>query len=241
MHDEGVNLRVASVVVVTVLGFGAMAGCHRSGNAKPTIEPSAAPSPSVTRTLVGPGCAGYLKKYASGPGSPDKLAKQTLASAIESHPQLTMLAKAISGKLNSRVDLTHELDGGEFTIFAPTDSAFAQLPKQTLAALADSTSTNALTDLLLFHLVVGERKPAQVIGTLDTRGGEKLVVAGEGDRIRVDDQANVVCGGIQAANATIYLIDAVLMPPSTPPSAGTATESPGVAPTPTPTGAASPS
>jgi uncharacterized surface protein with fasciclin (FAS1) repeats len=200
-------LAVALVAVV-------LAGCEPSGRAEPTIEPSAPPPPSVTNTLAGPGCAAYLKKYAEGPASPDELADKSLASAIESHPQLTTLADAISGGLNPRVNLTRELDGGEFTAFAPTDEAFAKLPKETLAALEAPKSSEALTDLLLFHLVVGERNPGSLAGTLETRGGAELKVTSEGDRIRVGGQANVVCGGIQAANATLYLIDTVLVPPN---------------------------
>lgn len=207
------NTRVGVWVASAVLVSGALAGCENIGRHKPPIEPSAPPSPSVTQTLVGPGCTSYLKKHPSGPGSPQQLAKQSLASAIADHPQLTTLARAVSGKLNPRVNLTRELDGGDFTIFAPTDDAFAALPKKTLTALAGPESAGALTDLLMFHLAVGEKRPTEIVGTLDTRGGAQLTVTGEGDRLRVGDQANVICGGIQAANATIYLIDTVLIPP----------------------------
>jgi uncharacterized surface protein with fasciclin (FAS1) repeats len=189
-----------------------LAGCEPTAKPEPTIEPSAPTSPSVLRSLVGPGCASYVKAHPTGPGSPSDLAERNLASALAVHPQLKEFSRAMTGKLNERVNLTDELDGGEFTVFAPTDAAFAKLPDTAVRSLSAAKSVEALTDLLMFHLVVGERKPSAVIGELETRSGEKLAVAGHGDRIRVGDQANVVCGGIQTANATVYLIDTVLMP-----------------------------
>lgn len=201
---------VAVVVVVAV----ALAGCEPSGNAEPTIEPSAPTSPSVLQSLVGPGCAAYLTRHGTGPGSPEDLADKSAATAISAHPQLTKFAEAITGTLNKRVNLTDELNGGEYTVFAPTDEAFGKLPDRTLRTLAAATSVDPLTELLMFHLVVGEREPTALDGKLDTRGGEKLAVTASGDRIRVGGQANVVCGGIRTANATLYLIDTVLMPPA---------------------------
>jgi uncharacterized surface protein with fasciclin (FAS1) repeats len=165
--------------------------------------------------LVGPGCAAYAKKYTTGPGSVAALADQPVATAINDHPMLRLFASAVSGELNKRVNLTQELDAGEFTIFAPTDEAFrAKVPKQWMRTLADPKSADALTDLLLFHLAVGQKAPSDLPASLETRGGEKLTIERDGDRIRVADQANVVCGGLRTANATIYLIDSVLMPPS---------------------------
>ena len=116
---------------------------------------------------------------------------------------------------NERVDLTQELDAGEFTIFAPTDNAFrAKLPKEWTRTLAEPKNADALTDVLSFHLADGRRSPSDLSGSLETRGGEKLSIQRDGDRIRIADQANVVCGGLRTANATIYLIDSVLMPSS---------------------------
>lgn len=208
------STRVVAPFVGAAMLAVTLAGCERSGNTEPTIEPSAAPSPSVTQSLAGPGCAAYVKRYTDGPGSLEDLADKNLAGAIKSHPQLTTFADAATGKLNARVNLTKELDGGEFTVFAPTDRAFAKLPDETVQALANEGSVDALTELLMLHLVVGERRPASIAGTFDTRGGEKLRVVADGDRIRVADQANVICGGIRTANATLYLIDTVLVPPS---------------------------
>lgn len=139
---------------------------------------------------------------------------------------LRLFASAISGDLNERVDLTQELDAGRFTIFAPTDDAFsAKVPKQWMRTLAEPKSADALTNLLRFHIVDDEQAPRDLSRSLETLGGEKLSIERDGDRIRIAEQANVVCGGLRTANATIYLIDSVLMPPSqvTPTATGTTT------------------
>lgn len=205
--------RVLVVCVAVVAAL--VAGCELTGSPETQIESTAPSSPEAVQKLVGPGCAAYAKKYPTGPGSVASLADQPVAAAVADHPVLRLFASAISGKLNERVDLTRELDAGEFTIFAPTDDAFrAKLPKEWTRTLAEPGSADALTDLLSFHVVVGRRSPSDLSGSLETRGGEKLSIERDGDRIRVADQANVVCGGLRTANATIYLIDSVLMPAS---------------------------
>ena len=213
------------VAVCFTLAAALLAGCEPSGSSDEPIESTAPPSPEAVQKLVGPGCPAYAKKYVTGPGSVATLADQSLAAALGDHPMLRLFSSAVSGGLNKKVDLTQELDAGEFTVFAPTDEAFsAKVPKQWARTLAEPASADALTDLLLFHLVVGQSAPSKLSGSLETRGGEKLTIERDGDRIRIADQANVVCGGLRTANATIYLIDSVLMPPSqaTPESSPTA-------------------
>jgi len=203
------------LVVGLAVAAAFVAGCEPTRSPDSPIESTAPPSPEAVQKLVGPGCAAYAKKYATGPGSVAAMADQPVAAAINDNPMLRLFASAVSGQLNDRVELTQELDAGEFTIFAPTDDAFrAKVPTDWMRTLAEPKSSDALTDLLLFHLVVGQKAPSELSGSLETRGGEKLSIEREGDRIRVADQANVVCGGFRTANATIYLIDSVLMPPS---------------------------
>ena len=216
------------LIVGVAVAAALVAGCEPTGSPETQIESTAPPSPEAVRKLVGPGCAAYAKKYPTGPGSVAALADQPAAAAIADHPMLRLFASAVSGELNERVDLTQELEGGEFTIFAPIDDAFrAKLPKQWTRTLAEPKNADALTDLLLSHLVVGRRSPSDLSGSLETRDGEKLDIERDGDRIRIADQANVVCGGLRTANATIYLIDSVLMPQSkAPPTTSPATAAP---------------
>ncbi len=169
---------------------------------------SAAPA-----ALVGAGCASYAEKVPTGPGSVEGLAKDPVATAAGNSPVLTTLASALSGKLNPDVNLVETLNNGEFTVFAPTDEAFAKLEPATIDKL--KTDSKLLTSILTYHVVSGQAGPSAVVGDHKTVQGESVKVTGSGDSLKVND-AGVVCGGIKTANATLYLIDTVLMPPAAP-------------------------
>jgi uncharacterized surface protein with fasciclin (FAS1) repeats len=168
----------------------------------------------VTADLAGPGCAAYAKQVPNGSGSVAGMAADPVAVAAGNNPLLTTLTAAVSGKLNPKVDLVDTLNGGEFTVFAPVDSAFAKLPKATVELLGTPKGAKALTTVLTYHVVAGQMTPTQIAGkTLKTVEGENLKISGTPDKLRAQ-QANVVCGGVKTANATVYLLDSVLMPPS---------------------------
>lgn len=166
-----------------------------------TAAPAAGP--------VGPGCADYVAANPTGPSSVEELANQPVAEAAGNVPILTTLTQAVSGQLNPDVNLVETLNGGEFTVFAPVDDAFAALPPETVQTL--QTDSALLTDILTYHVVPGELAPADVVGTQTTVQGGTVEVSGEGDMLKVND-ANVICGGIETENATVYLIDGVLQP-----------------------------
>ncbi|AHD22206.1 cell surface protein [Rhodococcus pyridinivorans SB3094] len=166
-----------------------------------TAAPAAGP--------VGPGCADYVAANPTGPSSVEELANQPVAEAAGNVPILTTLTQALSGQLNPDVNLVETLNDGEFTVFAPVDDAFAALPPETVQTL--QTDSALLTDILTYHVVPGELTPADIAGTQTTVQGGTVEVAGEGEMWTVND-ANVICGGIETENATVYLIDGVLMP-----------------------------
>lgn len=160
--------------------------------------------------LVGPGCAAYAQQVPSGPGSVAAMATEPVATAASNSPLLTTLTKAVSGQLNPQVNLVDTLNGGQFTVFAPTDAAFAKIDPATLDRL--KTDAPLLTSILTYHVVPGQAAPDAVVGTHKTVQGADVTVTRDGADLKVDD-ASVVCGGIKTANATVYLIDTVLMPP----------------------------
>lgn len=170
-----------------------------------------APTSSADAHLVGPGCAAYAQQVPTGPGSVGELAKVPVASAAANSPVLTTLAAALSGQLNPGVNLVDTLNGGQFTVFAPTDDAFAKLDAATIDKL--KTDATLLSSILTYHVVPGQAGPDHVVGTHKTVNGADLTVSGMGDHLMVNN-ANVVCGGIQTTNATVYLIDSVLLPPA---------------------------
>jgi len=161
--------------------------------------------------LVGPGCAAYAEAVPDGDGSIEGMSGDPVAVAASNNPMLTTLTAAVSGQLNPDVNLVDTLNGDEFTVFAPVDDAFAKIDPATIESLKTDTAT--LTSILTYHVVPGRIEPADIAGTHTTVQGADLEVTGSGDAWMVND-ANVICGGVQTANATVYLIDSVLMPPA---------------------------
>ena len=155
---------------------------------------------------IGPGCAGYVRQVPSGPGSVTGMAADPVTVAAANNPLLNTLTAALSGQLNPNVNLVDTLNGGQFTVFAPTDDAFAKIPSATIDSL--KTDLAALTSILTYHVVPNRIDPANVVGTHKTVQGANLTVTG------APDDASVICGGVNTANATVYLIDTVLMPPA---------------------------
>ncbi len=104
---------------------------------------------------------------------------------------------------------------GEFTVFAPTDDAFAALPEGTVAALLEDPE-GALTDVLLYHVAAGV-VPAETVVTLasaTTLQGEDVTIAVEDGNVILNDSVQVIITDIAAANGIIHVIDGVLLPPS---------------------------
>lgn len=176
----------------------------------PMEEESEAMDPASN--LVGPGCAGYAEQVPDGAGSVEGMAADPVAVAASNNPLLKTLTAAVSGGLNPKVDLVDTLNGDEFTVFAPVDDAFAQLPKKTVKALAQPKNAELLSTILTYHVVPGQVTPDEIADSTQTtvQGGD-VTVTGSGDDLKVND-ASVICGGVQTANATVYLIDSVLMP-----------------------------
>ena len=161
--------------------------------------------------LVGAGCADYAAQVPTGAGSVEGMALDPVATAASNNPLLTTLVAAVSGKVNPGVDLVNTLNNGEFTVFAPVDSAFAKIDATTMTTL--TTDSALLSKILTYHVVPGQLSPSEVVGTHATAEGGTLTVTGSGDDLKVND-ATVVCGGVKTKNATVYLIDTVLTPPA---------------------------
>ena len=161
--------------------------------------------------LVGPGCTSYAQQNPTGPASVTGMARDPVAVAASNNPMLKTLTAAVSGKLNPDVNLVDTLDNGEYTVFAPTDAAFAKLPAATIDSL--KTDPTTLTRILTYHVVPGQLSPANVIGTHKTLQGASVRVTGQGNNLNIGN-AGLVCGGVPTTNATVYMIDTVLMPPA---------------------------
>jgi len=154
--------------------------------------------------VFGAACESVPKQ---GAGSLEAMAEEPVANAAASNPLLSTLATAVT-----EADLVDALNSAEdITVFAPTNDAFAAIPKKDLnAVLADK---KLLTQILTHHVVTEEVEPDELNGTFETLNGDKLKVTGSGEEFSVgDEKAAVLCGNIDTANAKVYVIDTVLMP-----------------------------
>ncbi|GAA4341105.1 hypothetical protein GCM10023178_54400 [Actinomadura luteofluorescens] len=131
-----------------------------------------------------------------------------VATAASNNPVLSTLVSAVK-----EAGLVDTLNSSKnLTVFAPTNDAFKKIPKETLDKVMSDKKT--LTSILTYH-VVGQQVSPSGLGTGDfkTLNGAMLKTSGSGDSYTVGKDANVVCGNVQTANATVYIIDSVLMPP----------------------------
>jgi uncharacterized surface protein with fasciclin (FAS1) repeats len=181
-----------------------------AGSGTPTSEapaPAMSSAPSAMMANFGAGCAG-VPTDASNPGSFQAMAQVPVATAASGNPLLSTLVTAV--KKAGLVDTLNSAEG--VTVFAPTNDAFAKIPSATLnKVLADKKT---LTSILTYHVVAGKLTPAELAGTHKTLQGDELTVTGSGSDFMVNGTASVVCGNVQTANATVYIIDSVLMPKS---------------------------
>ena len=113
-------------------------------------------------------------------------------------------------------DLVETLSGeGPFTVFAPIDDAFAALPEGTLDNLLLPENKQALTDILLYHVVSGKVMAADVVGlsSAPTVLGKDINIMVKDGSVFLNDTVQVIITDIEASNGVIHVIDAVLLPP----------------------------
>ncbi|WP_193047673.1 fasciclin domain-containing protein [Mycolicibacterium baixiangningiae] len=139
---------------------------------------------------------------------------QPVSQVLAQIPDISTFSSAVSGGLNPAVNVASVLDNGPYVVFAPTDEAFAKLPPAQLDALKADPA--ALTDLVYYHVFLGLLGPGDVKGQRATQQGADINVEGTNGDIKVNESAKVICGGIPAANARIYLLDTVLDPTAAP-------------------------
>ncbi|PSM45204.1 fasciclin [Streptomyces dioscori] len=218
------NTRISRIAVIvaaaTVLPL-SLSACSDSGSDSAKSDSSSKASASATESddgmagsgdtatkdePFGPGCASVPK---SGSGSFDGMAQDPVATAASNNPALSTLVTAV--KKAGLVDTLN--NAKDITVFAPTNDAFAKIPKADLdKVLADKAT---LTKILTYHVVGQKLAPKDLEnGSFPTLEKSKLTTSGSGESYKVNDSAKVVCGNVKTANANVYIIDTVLMPTS---------------------------
>ena len=208
---------VVGVVAVASL---ALAACSSDDDsASSTTEKKSTTTEQTTTTAggsatnaatepSGPGCAAVP---ADGAGSFEGMAQDPAATAASNNPALSTLVSAVSA-----ANLVDTLNGpGPFTIFAPANSAFEKIPADTLnSVLADKAT---LTDILTYHVIAGEKLSStqlEEMGSAKTVEGKELTFTDDNGTLKVNGETSAVCIDVPTANATVHIIDSVLMPPA---------------------------
>ena len=208
------RLTIAALALALPLSLAACGSSDADAGAAGSSAPmttSAAPSPSESMSAdnasmpFGPGCAAVP---ADGAGSFTGMATDPVATAASNNPLLSTLVTAV-GKAGLGETLNTAKD---ITVFAPTNDAFAALDKATMdKAMGDPKGL--LTTVLTNHVVEGRLTPEMLAGDHKTLAGTTITVEGSGEDFTVG-KAKVVCGNVQTANATVYIVDGVLLPAS---------------------------
>ncbi|WP_406124049.1 fasciclin domain-containing protein [Streptomyces sp. NBC_00989] len=210
--------RTAVVLAAAAVLPVALSACSDSGSDSTKADSSTKASATATDNSMsgsdagtadqpfGTGCAAVPK---SGSGSFDGMAQDPVATAASNNPALSTLVAAVK-----KAGLVDTLNNAQnITVFAPTNDAFAKIPKATLDKVLNDKAQ--LTKILTYHVVGQKLTPANLEnGSFDTLEKSKLTTAGSGESYTVNDSAKVVCGNVKTANANVYIIDTVLMPAS---------------------------
>lgn len=213
------RLRLAAVVAAGALVFASCAS-DDGDSAADADQTTTTQASTTTEAMVDDGAMGDMMGAfgpacgavpADGEGSFAGMADDTAATAASNNPLLSTLVDAVVA-----ADLVDTLNSdGPFTIFAPVNDAFAALPEDQLAAvLADQ---DLLTSVLTLHVLAGERlSSAELIeaGSAQTVNGETITFTADGDAVLVNGMATTLCMDVQTANATVHIIDSVLLPSS---------------------------
>lgn len=190
--------RLATASALFVAGLSLMS----VGAAAQAVPPTDAP-PVTHAVDFGPACGAVPK---AGAGSFSGMTKAPVATAASHNPVLSALVSAVE-----KAGLADTLNNAKgLTVFAPDNTAFAALPKAALQAVLANKAQ--LTKLLEYHVVAGRLSPSALIGVHKTIEGETLSVAGSGASFDVNGTSKVVCGNVQTANATVYILNRVLNP-----------------------------
>jgi uncharacterized surface protein with fasciclin (FAS1) repeats len=199
---------LAASLVLSAAACGSGSSSSAAAKAAPA-QPAAgisASQASASLTDFGPACSSVPS---SGPGSFTGMSTAPVATAASANPVLSTLVTAV--KKAGLVDTLNS--ASSITVFAPDNAAFAKLPAATLdKVLADKAE---LTKILTYHVAAGRLTPAELASgtTIKTLEGGSITPTLTNGTYTVNG-AHVICGNVQTANATVYIIDSVLTPPA---------------------------
>ncbi|MCP9212251.1 fasciclin domain-containing protein [Streptomyces sp. NEAU-Y11] len=212
-----IHRAVVAVAALTLLPV-ALTACSDDGKDKESTGSSKASNPASDKDRTkgsdgapgggdkpfGAACSSVPKE---GAGSFDGMAKDPVATAASHNPALSTLVSAVK-----KAGLVDTLNNAQnITVFAPTNDAFAKIPKADLDKVLNDKKQ--LTKVLTYHVVGKKLAPGDLdSGSFPTLEKSTLRTSGSGESYTVNDTSKVVCGHVKTANANVYIIDTVLMP-----------------------------
>jgi uncharacterized surface protein with fasciclin (FAS1) repeats len=214
LHTLRRNTGIVAAVFALSIGLAACGDDDKSNDTKDDTS-SSAPSDNgddaadPAAQTFGDGCS---QIPTSGDGSFTGMVQDPVGTAASTNPLLKTLTAAV-GAVEGLGDTLNSADA--LTVFAPADPAFAEIPEADLNALIEGAAKDGmksdLATVLTYHVVAGQLDPASVVGEQTSLQGGTLTVEGDENGMTVNG-ANVLCGNIPTANATVYVIDGVLNP-----------------------------
>lgn len=203
---------LAAAAIALSVGLAACGSDEEPADAGSTPTSEAPETPEETddggvdpaANLYGPACG---EVPTTGDGSVEGMATAPVASAASANPLLETLVAAVTA-----ADLVEPLNSApELTVFAPFNGAFDAFSKKQLNGLLADKET--LTQVLTHHVVPQAIAPDELSGEFETLNGDMVTINGSGEEATIgDEEATVLCGGVVTANATVYIIDTVMMP-----------------------------
>lgn len=213
MFQKSIAATLGAAIVSTGL-FVSISSHAQSGTPGTTTSPSTTPTPAQSPSSGGSmGNPGTMTTPSGGMSTPAKTTAptgKTIVSIASGNKNFSTLVTALKA-----ADLVETLSAaGPFTVFAPTNAAFAKLPKATLANLLKPENKEQLQKILTYHVVSGAVRSNQLkSGKVATVEGGNVTVKISGKKVRVNN-AKVIMANVKASNGVIHAIDTVLMPPT---------------------------
>jgi uncharacterized surface protein with fasciclin (FAS1) repeats len=217
---RGILLASASTLAVTLSACGSEETSAASDSSAPDSSSSSASESSGSMESSSPMAepagdepfgAGCTAVPADGEGSFTGMTDDPVATAASNNPVLSTLVQAVTAA--NLVDTLNTTD--DITVIAPANPAFEAIPADQLQAVLADQAT--LTQILTHHVIPGRLSPDQLAGTHTTVAGDEVTIEGSGENFTVAQTvtgtpASVICGNVQTANATVYIVDQVLAP-----------------------------
>jgi uncharacterized surface protein with fasciclin (FAS1) repeats len=211
IFQKTIAATLGAAVVSTGL-FVAISSYAQSGTPGTTTTPTATPStttPSGGGSMTKPSTApGGMSNPGTTPASAPAASGKTIVTIASGNKNFKTLVKALKA-----ADLVETLSGeGPYTVFAPTDAAFAKLPKATLTNLLKPANKAQLKKVLTYHVVSGAVTSKMLkSGAVATVEGSSVNVKVKGKNVTVNN-AKVIIADVKASNGVIHAIDTVLIP-----------------------------